>query len=87
MEGIGMGRDTEKRFPGAVDPRDGEYLGSEGDADVYRSRVTGEVFHIGQGLTTRDPTRYEGEPSLAGKVVGEAIKAGIGLLRKGKWLP
>ncbi len=33
-----MTMDYKKRWPGAVDPEDAKYLGSEMDADVYQGQ-------------------------------------------------
>jgi hypothetical protein len=69
-----MGKDYNKRWPGAVDPEDAKYLGSEMDADVYQDRETGETFHIGSAITdSNKAVRYEGRPSRLGYIVGSIL--------------
>ena len=66
--------DQRKRWPGAVAPEDGRYLGSEMDADVYRDRESGQVFHIGSALTnSQKPVRYDGKPSRLGYLIGSFL--------------
>ena len=64
MRRMVMGKSYKKNWPGTVHPRDAEYLGSEMDADIYRERRTGKIFHVGSSLTDGNaPVRYEGRPS------------------------
>lgn len=74
-----MGRSYRKRWPGTVSDRDAEYLGSEMNADVYRERRTGKVFHVGSSPPDgHAPKRYEGNPSRAGYLGGKLLQNILG---------